>query len=1356
MTGNGYRKRSRMQRGVSTGLVFVLLLLILAPVGRAQSQAAAQTQGDVSAVWRLPFLRTDHTTIFQHLSNQVQRIIVFGGWNGRQFFNDVWALDMADPDYAAWSKLNPHSAWPPSRAQHTAIYDAANQRMIVFGGHSSHYNFDDVWALDLSIPGSETWTQLTPGGVPIGARRYHSAVYDAANERMVVFGGSGRGGLRNDVWALDLSTPGAETWSQLSVTGSVPAARWQHTAIYDSVNGLMVVFGGSDGSALRNDIWALNLATLHWAELSPAGDPPPPRRKHSAAFYDEANNMLLFGGLGSGGFLNDLWCLRLPPNTLEWIHIDPTNGPPAARAGHTAILSYVEHPMIVLGGRGMGSLTGETQWLYDPSTVSWSQFTPDLPNWWQGGGMAAQSALGPQSSGRPDVTLQIEDAAPDTTVNVMPNQEVWFVTKIKTSSLTYVHNISVTLDVAASKLEVVGVGLRYKPTDAVTWRTFNDLGGGRYNFSSVDLEKRGNDSKYQMQVVFKANVKATARQGWTHINVVAEGDNWQNVLDYNAQAIIRPRPQAWIVVNRNGLFDAYKNSAVRSLLDKVFEVAQGGAAYNNSPAAVVLYADRHVPALQTWDNTDVNYTNKTTANTAADALDAWLDGWATYPDYLVLLGDDNTLPFYRKPDPSLQCLEDGEWVDCGEAAHPDCFGEEPVCDDLVSNGFYMTDNPYGDIAGGTDWKNGDLEIAVGRIVGIDAADMQKFWESSVAGPSSQVTKAVLASDGLDLWLPGVNNDAHDVLKNDLGYSMNESLIDQEPTKTEIVDQMADGFNVMVAAHHGETYLWETPGGSGPDWDTGALVSNELPLYDPAGRISTDRPFFQFNACRMGLGYTSGWGAPDYYDDSMVYALVHRGASGIIASAGLGYGCFDANVACGGETLVNDFWVTARAYPDRSNPLGWTLRVAKENFRPTDAFGRKTVQTFTYFGVPWMRLPGHGSTAASAVLLPDEGAAFAPAQHPGVQPAALSATFVTTASVDTTSYTTTTTSEGYDLIEVTGLFPHAVNGAPVLPEATLELFLPLSATVSSLVFTPTQAITLPAMNIPTLGVGVPIPGGPGGGYTDTVDGVYPLTVTVDTSALDLYQRVQVHVVPVTYDATGDQATLYRQVDIAVQYDTPETLAVTHFEPDKVQYVPGETISTTARLINAGITTQTVTATLLLQDTEGRIVGLKGLGAVDIPAGGSADLGLGWTGVLDGGVYVARLFIWQGGQVVAGAGSRVLVTAGEITGVSVPDTLMLGATGTFSVTIKNLTSSANIALASLSVYDDESTLVAFLPAKAVTVAGESSATLSFQWTADGSGPHTASFMLAAGGQEYGPLSQDFDVGYHIYLPLILRND
>lgn len=457
--------------------------------------------------------------------------------------------------------------------------------------------------------------------------------------------------------------------------------------------------------------------------------------------------------------------------------------------------------------------------------------------------------------------------------------------------------------------------------------------------------------------------------------------------------------------------------------------------------------------------------------------------------------------------------------------------------------------------------------------------------------------------------------------------MNESLIDDDALKTQITAEMQQGFAVAALAHHGETYVWEDPAVANT-FPINHLVSYEFLSYDTSNRMPANRPFFYFNACRVGLGYTSGWnaGQPGAYDDTMVYALVHRGVSGIIASAGLAYGCFESNVACNAEILGNQFWVEAAAYPDRSDPLGWALMRAKVKHPVNgNVTEKKTVQTFTYFGVPWTRLPGHASALASTSTKPPASGTTSVWSTPvqiaggGLAPLALQATYVVTTHVDASTYAISNTTGGFNLIDVTGLSQTLEDNQVVLPRAGLEYILPLSATVTGLTFTPTQPVNLNNLDIPTLLSGVPIPGGPTGGYTTTLAGTYPVTANLEMRTLGTYQLARVYVTPAAYDAATDQATLYRSVDVQLQYDTPRTLVLSRFDTNKTQYVPGDTISVTARIVNAGEAAATVTATLQILDVQGVPISFTVAGGLLVPAGGSYDLDMAWTGRLEGEAY-----------------------------------------------------------------------------------------------------------------------------------------
>src|SRR5262249_7089447 len=116
--------------------------------------------------------------------------------------NLVSALSLAGSP--AWTQLIPVGTPPSGREGHTAIYDPVDDRMVVFGGWDGFNKLNDVWAL--SLAGSPSWTQLIPMGISPRIRYWHTAIYDPVRNRMMVFGGFGSY-ILNDVWDLQWDTP---------------------------------------------------------------------------------------------------------------------------------------------------------------------------------------------------------------------------------------------------------------------------------------------------------------------------------------------------------------------------------------------------------------------------------------------------------------------------------------------------------------------------------------------------------------------------------------------------------------------------------------------------------------------------------------------------------------------------------------------------------------------------------------------------------------------------------------------------------------------------------------------------------------------------------------------------------------------------------------------------------------------------------------------------------------------------------------------------------------------------------------------------------------------------------------------
>src|SRR5260221_6002022 len=142
-----------------------------------------------------------------------------------------------------WQVVGPFPRWA-----HSAVLNTTKNAMVVFGGQipgtndTGHVNLNDVWRFNNNL----TWTMLKPTGTPPAGRVEHSAVYDQLNDRMIVFGGAegNASPCANDVWVLTTATGlgGVPAWLQLSPTGGPPAPRAQHGAVYDPNTNTMIIY----------------------------------------------------------------------------------------------------------------------------------------------------------------------------------------------------------------------------------------------------------------------------------------------------------------------------------------------------------------------------------------------------------------------------------------------------------------------------------------------------------------------------------------------------------------------------------------------------------------------------------------------------------------------------------------------------------------------------------------------------------------------------------------------------------------------------------------------------------------------------------------------------------------------------------------------------------------------------------------------------------------------------------------------------------------------------------------------------------------------------------------------------------
>ena len=303
--------------------------------------------------------------------------LVFSGGSLFDVPNDVMSLSNANGiGTPNWTTAIPSGApgSPVGRTFHTAVYDAANSRMIVFGGCAFTGDLctnllNDVWVLTNAngLSGTPTWVQLTPAGSP-PPRWGHAAAYDPVNNRMIVYGGDNGSIVFSDAWVLSSANGlgGSPTWTQLIPSGGPPEGQDSPSVVYDPATNILVEFAGAAQNFGRdtNSVWTLSNANgvggaPVWKKILANGAAgSPPKRDGLVSVYDSANNrMVVFGGNADTptGFpcLNDVWVLANAngvSGTPQWTKIAAAGTKPGGRTSPVGGYDSANNRLIIYGG----------------------------------------------------------------------------------------------------------------------------------------------------------------------------------------------------------------------------------------------------------------------------------------------------------------------------------------------------------------------------------------------------------------------------------------------------------------------------------------------------------------------------------------------------------------------------------------------------------------------------------------------------------------------------------------------------------------------------------------------------------------------------------------------------------------------------------------------------------------------------------------------------------------------------------------------------------------------------------------------------------------------------------------------
>lgn len=332
--------------------------------------------------------------------------------NGDNALQDTWILDFVS---RTWFDVSFVGMVPKPRFAHDASATSDLSSMIIFGGlvpdgplnntcrdgasAAIDGTFtDDTWLLlPSNASGTRRWDYIFTATKPSG-RAGHSMA--TGSNGVILFGGmtsndslelttaeagpgvlTGRRRMRsleasdllalNDTWRFNGSL-----WSEvLPDGGPVPPSRHSHTAVNMDLPAdpnqptvqpwleSIVIFGGTssltipieDSAQFYNDIWAFDVATSTWREVTPASTNLPPARHSHAAVVTANGTLIVYAGM----------------ELEQWLFF---RGPILALHLKCFSLFFFLWPLFA-GANAQGDHLRDI-WEYDPHTNSWRELTP--------------------------------------------------------------------------------------------------------------------------------------------------------------------------------------------------------------------------------------------------------------------------------------------------------------------------------------------------------------------------------------------------------------------------------------------------------------------------------------------------------------------------------------------------------------------------------------------------------------------------------------------------------------------------------------------------------------------------------------------------------------------------------------------------------------------------------------------------------------------------------------------------------------------------------------------------------------------------------------------------------------------
>ena len=865
-----------------------------------------------------------------------------------------------------------------------------------------------------------------------------------------------------------------------------------------------------------------------------------------------------------------------------------------------------------------------------------------------------------------------------------------------------------------------------------------NLGDGRYRVETTLVGMHlDNRSTFHKEVVWRFKVPDDADYGSLGfaVTVAQQGAIIINGDDSGAFQIT-DTGNALLVTNRSRLFAVHGQGgewdSARDLLQEVYRAAA-------QQTGEVFYVERYGIS---WNSTTDETAANNTVQSIDDKLEEWYDelkggflGLAQQPEYLVLVGGDEVIPFYRADDDdygscSVDDCEDDHWAK-GNAGNG-------VLWDVYADNYFLTDNIYADIGGDKrNWENGDLELAIGRIAGADAGSMRSLIRNGYNVGEALSSAGLSSVGGLSV------GDIDDALADEgvtIHGQSNPDITENNAWRAaDFVQVWQRDWQVFLFGSHADPNTWATG-------EKKNYAMESIPWADLDNpNIAANRSLLFSTGCNFAVPLANG----------LTHFMIDQSFSGVIGSSGVSYYNESSWFELGGEKLANEYAKILMKPDTHTSPFGEALREAKRNFDPGNGTDRKTMLEYVYYGLPWAHVSyGDANRQRAQVVAPTPGYAVALSTP---RPAGVdSYQLQIAASVD--SYLQTEL-EGYDLLVIDGADSLTDGVSPALPYIVQTIFLPPGSTVSGLSLMSETTTNLGVQSLPTL---EPITtyDETSGVLPFTGTGIYPSPQRWAYQVVDFpeYTAVEVLIYLAAYNGATDVLTLFNNTQLALDYTTTASAVIRSLQVGQPSYVVGQSVAALAEIQNVTGAAVQYSALLTVFDAAEAVVAEVPVAPFTIAAGATYPLSVSGIGMGAAGPYQVVFTLFEGATPVVAAQESFTAVDGAVTGFAAPDSVMQGSYADITLTYRNLRPQSIYVEAEILILDG-GVEVGNLFRRTFLVAANSQGTTTWAWdpAAFPPGTYTLRPVVTVNGVAYPAADAPIEVEAFVrefFIPVIRR--